>query len=416
MVYRVLHVLDHSWPLLSGYSVRSQNLVAAQHRLGQEPRVVTGPLHQLDDSAASDAVFEGVPYWRTPFRGNLSRLAVARRWPPLREATVVLLLRRRILDLLEHEPFDLIHAHSPALCGLAAWHAARSRRIPFIYEIRAFWEDAAVDQKKSKQDSARYRLSRSLEGFVARRADAVVGIARHILDDLWARGISPGKLFHIPNGVDAERFSPLPRDTRLAAELGLDNEPVLGFIGTLYRYEGISWLVRAAAELRRRGLSFRLLIIGHGEDIPEITAAVREADAGDYIRVLGQIPHDQIQRYYSVMDILVYPRRRVRLTELVTPLKPLEAMAQGKAVLASSVGGLRELVEQEKTGVLFEPDDIDDFCRQAERLLRDEEWRRELGKRAREIILREKDWKVLAGRYEEIYDLAVGRARSRLHP
>lgn len=407
MPYRVLHVLDHSWPVLSGYSVRSRYLATAQMQAGHLPNVVTSPLHQLDDPKACDTAVDGVPYSRTPLVDGISRLAISKRWPIVREAAVVLLLKRHILQLVDLTPFDVIHAHSPALCGLAAWKAARSKRLPFVYEIRAFWEDAAVDQRRTRRESLRYGVSRSLETFVARRAGAVVGIAKPILDDLQMRGVKPKRLFHVPNGVDAQAFHPAPRDVELAEELRLGKEPVLGFIGTLYRYEGIAWLVRAVIELRRRGTPCQLLVAGYGEDFKDIESAVRTEGAADYIRLLGTIPHDQVRRYYSLMDLMVYPRHSTRLTELVSPLKPLEALASGKAILASNIGGIRELVEAEKTALLFQPNNIDDFCRQAQRLIQQEDLRRELGEQARQLILRDKDWKILAQRYDAVYRTAI---------
>jgi PEP-CTERM/exosortase A-associated glycosyltransferase len=411
--YRVLHVLDHSRPLLSGYSVRSHSLLTAQQRIGFAPRVVTGPLHELEATGVTEATIEGVFYRRTALSG-FARHALERRLPMVREMAVVRLLRRRILELLEEQPVDVIHAHSPSLCGLAAVQAGRLRGVPVVYEIRAFWEDAAVDQRKTQTHSLRYQVSRRLEGYVASRANAVVGIARHILADLRERGLDSQKLFHVPNGVDAERFVALPRDVRLAQDLALTGEPVLGFIGSLYRYEGVAWLVRAAAELRRRGSRFQVLIVGQGEDLPEIHRAIRESGAQDYAHAIGAVPHEQVQRYYSLMDVLVYPRRSVRLTELTTPLKPLEAMAQAKPVLASDVGGIRELVEPEQPCLLFSPDSVEDFCLKARQLVGDADFRRDLGEKAREMILREKDWKVLARRYEAVYDFATrGRRDSR---
>ncbi len=408
---RVLHVLDHSWPVHSGYSFRSLHLLAAQQHLGLRPQALTGPLQLADDPLAADTVKDSLAYWRTPYSGSFSKWAIERRSPILREATVVRLLLRRILDLLDREPFDIIHAHSPALCGLAALRAARSRRLPFVYELRAFWEDAAVDQHKTHSRSLRYMLSRQVEDYVVHGADAVVGIAQSILKDLKTRKADPSKLFHVPNGVDTDKFIPTPPDKRLAAELGLGKEKVLGFIGSFYSWEGVAWLVRAVTELRQRGCACKLLLIGDGEEMPAVRAAVQELGASDFVLVLGRVPHEQVERYYSVVDALVYPRHRMRLTDLVTPLKPLEAMAQGKAVLGSDVGGIRELIEPEKTGLLFKAGDIDDFCRQARRLIQDESLRLDLETRARAVILQEKNWKTLARRYADIYEAAIRNHR-----
>jgi glycogen synthase len=221
--------------------VRSHSLIKAQKSIGFDSDALTGPLHQLEDPGATDATIDEVSYRRTPLPPGVTWYVLDQRIPVLREMAVVRLLRERILEVLDAQSFDIVHAHSPALCGLAALQATTARKIPFVYEIRAFWEDAAIDQKKTRPQSPRYRISRQLEEYVVRRAGAVVGIARHILEDLRQRGLDPKKLFHVPNGVDAERFTSSPRDTELAAQLGLSDEPVLGFIGSLYRYEGIAW-------------------------------------------------------------------------------------------------------------------------------------------------------------------------------
>ncbi len=401
---RVLHVLDHSWPVLSGYSIRSRNLIAAQHRLGQAIVVITGPLHQIDDPAASDMVLDGVDYRRTPVAGALARSVLRQRWPILREWMTIRCLRNRILQLIDTQALSIIYAHSPALCGLAGLQAARRRGLPFVYEIRAFWEDAAVDQRRTRTTSLRYRLARALEDHVAKRADAVAVIAQPMLAELRARGVPAEKLFHVPNGVDADRLAPLARDAQLAKELNLDDSPVFGFFGSLYRYEGVAWLIRAAAELYSRGNRFQLLIIGSGEERTAIRDAIREYGAEAYTRLIERVPHEEIRRYYSVVDVMVFPRLSVRLTEMVTPLKPLEAMSLQKAVLASDVGGHRELVEHNNTGLLFRSEDVADFCSQAQRLISEPLLRQQLGERGREMILRDKDWKVLARRYLAIYE------------
>jgi glycogen(starch) synthase len=409
----VLHALDHSWPVLSGYAIRSRNLISAQHSVGESIRVVTGPLHELDDPSATEVVVDGVRYLRTPIRGRFAQAALRQRWPLLREREVVRTLRHRLLEILDSDAVKLVYAHSPALCGLAALQAARKWGVPFVYEIRAFWEDAA-SQNGMGVSSVRSHLTRELETYVARRADAVAAISKPMLNDLRSRGISANKLFHVPNGVDTGRFGPSSRDEGLAQELGLVDRPVFGFLGSLYRYEGISWLVRAAAQLRARGHRFGILIIGRGEDQPAIETAIRDCNAGNYIRSLEHVPHERIARYYSVIDIAVYPRQSLRLTELVTPLKPLEAMAFKKPVLASAVGGIRELVEDERTGLLFEPENVSDFCRQAERMILSPTLCEALSERGRQFVVRERDWKILAKQYRDIYDFVLQASRNRL--
>lgn len=412
MTLRVLHVLDHSWPILDGYSQRSRSIVKAQSQIGLSPLVLTGPSQQVDDPGATDLSLDGIRYFRTGGQG-ISGRAIRNRWPILRELMMVRTMRLRIEQLFDADRFDLSHAHSPALCGLAAARAARSRGFPFVYEIRSFWEDSAVAQEKARHGSLRYRLGRGLETHIVRHADAVVGISQAILSDLAKRNVASSKLFHVPNGVDTERFIPRQRDPSLAAEFGLNNVPTLGYLGTLFPWEGIPWLVRAAAKLRCDGTLFKLLIVGDGAVFAEVQSAIQEVGAQEYVLLLGRVAHDQVEHYYSLMDVLVYPRLNFRVAEMVTPLKPLEAMALGKAVLGSDVGGIRELIEPEVDGLLFDCEDVEDFCRQATRLLQDAKLRRQLGDQARHNVTQEKDWKVLAGRYANIYNHAMQRVRSR---
>src|SRR5271170_2833232 len=357
------------------------------------PRVLTSALHQMDDPGAAELTLDNVRYSRTPLGTGVSMRAIRGRWPLLRELAVVRSLQRQIECLLDKESFDILHAHSPALCGLAAWQASRSRRIPLVYEIRSYWEDSDLSVKKSLSKKLRYRLIRNLESFVVRRSDAGVGISSSLLADLQPRQIPSNKPFCIPNGVDIARFVPRPRDAGLAARFGINEIPTLGFLGTFFPWEGVPWLVGAAAKLRQTGVNFKLLIVGDGPEAPDVRKAIVDTSSQNFVSYLGRVANDQVEQYYSLMDVLVYPRRSVRIAELVTPLKPLEAMAAGKAVLGSAVGGIRELIEPEVTGLLFTPENISDFCRQAQRLLQDSTLRSTLGDRARLAMIEQRDWK-----------------------
>lgn len=412
--YRILHVVDESLPLVSGYAIRTKGITHAQTALGNTPVVVTGPTHQLRDSRAANISIDGVAYVRTPTPGGLARRAIAQRWPVARELAIIRAFQVRISRALDSGRFDIVHAHSPVLNGLAALCSARAHKVPFVYEIRAFWEDAAADQGKTSRRSLRYAMTRRLEQHVVQRADAVVGIARSIVDDLASRGVATEKLFHVPNGVDTDSFRPIPRDNALSAKLGTGEGPVFGFIGSLFYFEGVSWLVRASVELHRRGAQFKLVIIGHGEDAERIRKEIAENNAEEYVLFLGKIPHEQIRSYYSLIDVMVYPRRSVRLTELVTPLKPLEAMAQRRAVLGSAVGGIRELVEDERTGLLFTPESVEDFCQQASRLITDADLRNRVAEAGRQMVVDQKTWITTAARYDDVYEFARKAAAKRL--
>ncbi|PLK27368.1 TIGR04063 family PEP-CTERM/XrtA system glycosyltransferase [Novosphingobium sp. TH158] len=345
---RVLHVLDHSLPLHSGYTFRTRAILKSQQAAGIEVRGITGLRHMADGPDAEEA--GGILFHRT--RGEATGPAGLREWREIG------LLASAIETLCQEWRPDVIHAHSPALCGAAALRAARRLGIPIVYEIRAFWEDAAVGNGTGSEGSLKYRLTRSLENHVVKGADAVVTICQGLKDDLVARGTDPGRITISPNGVDLSLFGePLAPDPVLRTMLSIGNGPVIGFIGSFYDYEGLDVLIEAMPLLLERQPDARLLMVGGGPCEAALREQALNSPAADAIRFVGRVPHHEVDRYYALCDIMAYPRKASRLTDLVTPLKPLEAMAQDKLVAASSVGGHRELVDDGNTGILFAPDD-----------------------------------------------------------
>lgn len=397
---RVCHVLDHSLPHTDGYAVRSAAILRFQSELGLEPVGVTSPFHP-DGSSAGTETIDGQQYHRTPHCGT--------QWPVVRELSSVNRLRRRLADLVSRQRPHVLHAHSSCLWGLATLRVARSYRLPFVYEIRSFWEDDAVDLKKTSYGSVRYRLTRGMETFVARRAHAVVTIAERMKRDLMQRGIAGEKIFVVPNAIDSQRFAACLPDEALRASLGLDGCVAIGYIGSFYRWEGVDELVRAMPSIIRRcgnGQMAKLLIIGRGEDEELLRSLIDKLDLHANVNLLGAVPNSTIQRYYSLLDILVYPRRSTRLTDHVTPLKPLEAMAMGKAVLASDVGGLRELLP-EGTGCFFRPGVFQELAEKCVNLINNPQKRAELGRTARQYVCAHRDWRNVVRRYSDVYAFAL---------
>ena len=396
---RVLHVLDHSLPLHSGYTFRTRAILKAQAALGIEVRGVTGVRHFADGPSPEEA--DGLIFHRTT--GEVTGL------PGLREWREIGLLADAIGRVCEEWRPDVLHAHSPALCGQAAARVARARGIPLVYEIRAFWEDAAVGNGTGREGSVKYRLTRALEDNVVRAADAVVTICRGLRGDLIARGVAPERITISPNGVDLTLFGePAPRDPALAAELGLGNGPVIGFIGSFYDYEGLDDLIAAMPALIARQQDARLLLVGGGPREAALKAQAAASPAASAIRFVGRVPHAEVERYYALTDVLAYPRKASRLTDLVTPLKPLEAMAQGKLVAASSVGGHRELITDGLTGTLFPPDDPLACAQALANLLADRSGWSERRGLARAHVAANHDWARNVQRYQAVYQRLLG--------
>ncbi len=400
---RILHVLDHSIPLQSGYTFRSRAILREQRQRGWETVHVTSGKH----GAYKDALetVDGLPFYRTPPPGGLID-----RLPVLNQYAILAALTARVREVILREKPDVVHAHSPAINGAAALRAARPLGVPVVYEIRAFWEDAAVDHGTSAEGGLRYRMTRALETWVVRNANAVFTICEGLRADLAQRGVPERKITVIPNAVDAEHFQfGLPRDRELAERLGIGERPVLGFIGSFYAYEGIVDLVRALPGVVGRVPELRVLLVGGGPCHEEVTALVKSLGLEQTVIITGRVPHAEVDRYYSLVDVFCYPRRPMRLTELVTPLKPLEAMAQGRLVLASDVGGHRELIRDGETGMLFKAGDAAALTEAVVALFNARDRWPALRAAGRAYVEHERNWPRSVARYAPVYDEVTRR-------
>jgi len=398
---RILHILDHSLPLHSGYTFRTRAILKAQAARGWAVAGVTGP--RYNGEAPDPETVDELTFFRT----GKPRPAPS----PLSDWREVRALAARLDEVIGDWQPDILHAHSPALNGLAAIGVAKRRKLPLIYEIRAFWEDAAVGNGTGREGSARYRLIRALETHVARKADAVAVICEGLRSDLIARGIDGGKVMVSPNGVDLDLFGdPPPPDRELGAHLGLMGKDVVGFIGSFYDYEGLDDLIAGMPMLVAARPDAHLLMVGGGPMEQALRAQAAGSPVSDRIHFIGRVPHQEVERYYSLIDILAYPRKAMRLTDLVTPLKPLEAMAQRRLVAASDVGGHRELIEDGVTGTLFPPDDPAGLATALVGMfLNRSNWneRRDV---ARAFVERDRNWSSNVSRYEPVYQKLLERA------
>ncbi|MBB3034189.1 TIGR04063 family PEP-CTERM/XrtA system glycosyltransferase [Alteriqipengyuania lutimaris] len=401
---RVLHVLDHSLPMHSGYAFRTRAIMRAQLADGLDVRALTGLRHTAD--GPEDDVCEGLRFHRTA--GTASGPPGLHEWREVRaQADAIERLAR------DWRP-DVLHAHSPALCGLAAIRAGKRLGIPVVYEIRAFWEDAAVGNGTGTEGSPKYRLTRALENHVVAGADAVFTICEGLRQDLVERGFAPDKIGLSPNAVDMAQFgTPAPRDAALAAKLGVGDGPVIGFIGSFYPYEGLDDLIDALPLLRRRHPDTTLLLVGGGPEDAALRAQAAASPDRGRIVFTGRVPHDEVAKYYALVDILAFPRKRSRLTELVTPLKPLEAMAQGRIVAASDVGGHRELIDHEETGVLFPADDSQGLAHMLANMLDDTDSLPAMRERARRFVAASRDWQINSRLYLDVYHLLLPNRTDR---
>jgi len=403
---RILHILDHSLPLHSGYAFRTISILRESRALGWETVQLTSP-KQGGPLDVREETVDGWMFHRTPpVRGLVSDL------PAVGELELMGEVAHRIETLVRRFRPHLLHAHSPVLNAIPALRVGRRAGIPVIYEIRALWEDAAVDHGTTREGSLRYRVSRGIETYAATRAAHVVTICEGLRSEMVSRGLPFSRITVVPNGVDIEQFAGQgAKDAELACSLGLVGSVVLGFVGSFYGYEGLGLLVSAMRRILERRPDARLLLVGGGYQEDNLRRQATELGIADRVVFTGRVPHDEVCRYYDLIDVLVYPRLSMRLTDLVTPLKPLEAMAQGRLVAASDVGGHCELLKDGVTAVLFKAGSEEDLARKVLTLVDEPQRWPGLRAAARRYVESERTWKACVSRYGEVYERLAGRER-----
>jgi glycosyltransferase involved in cell wall biosynthesis len=405
---RVLHLLTNSLPQRqAGYTVRAQSIGLSQIAVGLDPHFATRagfPLNLGVLRAPAEERVDGVPYHRLAPnfdpRAGPERIA-------LETARAAERLVARLRPAVLHPASNFLNAQVAL--------ALRDRfGLPVVYEVRGFLEETWASRQDRGDDGTedealdadRYRGEKAAETDAMLAADAVVTLSEKMREDILLRGCHPDAVVVVPNAVDVDRFVPRPRDDALAASLGIEpGETVLGYVSTLSVYEGIRYLIEAAALLRDRGRRVRVLLVGDGEE-----RAALEAEAGRLglddgtVIFTGRVPHADIQRYYSIIDVFVVPRTNDRVSRLVTPLKPFEAMALERAVVVSGVDALLEIVSDGETGLTFRPEDPVNLADVLEPLLEDPGRRAALGSAARAWVAAHRTWRQNGERYRALYE------------
>ena len=391
---RILHILDHSIPLHSGYTFRTAAILREQRALGWETFHLSSPKQGV--TAAMVEEVDGLTFHRTSLPSPAPS-GVAE----LRQMRAV---QARIEELARELRPDVLHAHSPVLNAIPAIRAGRKLGIPVVYEIRAFWEDAAVDHGTTTEGSVRYRVTRALETWALKRIDHAFTICEGLRRDIVERGIPAAKVTVIPNAVDVEGFQLSgAADPVLRRQLGLEGATVLGFVGSFYAYEGLDLLLDAFPALLHKRPELRLLLVGGGPQETNLKAQAQRLGVADKLIFTGRVPHSEVSRYYDQIDLLAYPRHSMRLTELVTPLKPLEAMAQGRLFVASDVGGHRELIRDGETGTLFKAGSADALAAAVLDMLAHRERWPAMRAAGRHFVEDVRNWKNSVANYAAVY-------------
>jgi glycosyltransferase involved in cell wall biosynthesis len=395
---RVLHLVTDALPSTSaGYTIRTQEIALAQRLAGMDPHVATRigfPVTAGAIDGRTTVAVNGVPYHR------LLPLVMPGRMDRLYQTHL-----RHAARLTERLRPAVLHAASNYANAVIALALRDATGLPVVYEVRGFWEDTWLSRHAANADlklSDRYVRTRALETHCMTDADLVVTLGEAMREEIVQRGVPADNVIIVPNGVSEDFLRPLPDGSALRASLGIrPDEHVVGLVSSLVAHEGIGTLLEAVKILNDRGVKTRALIVGDG---PERTALQRQAaDLGLDAIFTGRVPSARVRDYHAVLDVFVVPRTPDRVCQLVTPLKPVEAMASGLPVVVSAVNALSEIISDKETGLTFPPLDAGALADQLQQVLDRRELRRKLGASARDWVARDRTWAHNAARYREIY-------------
>ena len=401
---RLCYVLHNSWPYSSGgYATRAHGLAKGLTDRGWEVCSITRPgfPHDLPsstitpDSLPMSDTLDGVTYHRIlyPKRNGMHNHSYMQQSVSIYE------------DYFRQLRPSVVMAATSYQSGVGALLAARRLGIPFVYEVRGWWEVTRVSRNPSFARQLVFKLMKGWENFVAYNADHVFTLTSPMRDELVRRGVAREKIDLLPNSCDTERFLPQAFNHELASQLGIsDGVPVIGYIGTFVDYEGLEVLVRACSLLKQQGVIFRLMLVGnedpsgqgHGKITSNIMEIANRDGLDDWLILTGRVPHHMVEQYYSLITIAPFPRLGIPVCEMVSPMKPLEAMSMEKLVIASDVGGMAEMVLHENTGMTFKKGDPESLMQVLRRAIEDKELRVNLGKRARQFVQNERTWEKTA--------------------
>ena len=400
---RVLHLVTDALPATSaGYTIRTHEIAVAQRSAGLDPHVATRcgyPVTQGRLDGRRLVVLDGVPYHRL-----LPWLMPARADADPRTADLGLALAAALTSRIRPA---VLHAASNFANARLALALRERYGLPVVYEVRGFWEDTWLSRHPDAEKlagSELYLKKRDLETRCMLAADLVVTLGEAMREEIVGRGVTAEKILIVPNAVSEEFLRPLPDATGLRAALGIDpDEYVVGVVSSLVQHEGIGTLLEATAILRARGLPARALIVGDGPERAALQRQAAEAGLAEAAIFTGRVPAAKVRQFHALLDIFVVPRTSDRVCQLVTPLKPVEAMASGLCVVTSEVKALTEIVKHEVTGMQTVPQDPVSLADCLEYLLYSPDIRRKLGNNAREWAARDRTWAHNATRYQDAY-------------
>ncbi|KAB8185891.1 glycosyltransferase family 4 protein [Microbispora catharanthi] len=394
---RVLHMVTNALPYTqAGYTVRTHRIVTAQKAAGLDPHVVTSwgwPMLQGHTDAEPYEEIDGIPYYRLLPKDEVPFESQGRM---IRGAADVSELVRTLRP-------QVLHAATDHRNGSVALAVRERTNTPFVYEVRGFLEETWVSRDPARIGSERHKLQREREAQIMREADAVVTLAETMAAEIVERGVPRERIFLAPNAVDDSLLTADYDGEAFRERFGIGrDEIVVGSVSSIVAYEGFATLLNAAALLRDAGTPVKVLLVGDGAERPALLEQVERLGLKEAI-LPGRVGPDEALQAQAAIDIFVCPREDLRVCRLVTPLKPVEAMALGKPVVLSDLPALSELVGGEGAGLLVPPGDPAALAKALAALRDDPERRRIMGEAGKAEVAAHRTWSSLARTYQGIY-------------
>lgn len=457
---KVLHVLANGPPDVNGYAIRTKMILEHLDQYTDVEVVgITSPWYPRNKNMMEPHEENGITYLRTPHPAQtdenlpvLLRIArwIERRhqhhypqrpekalkmklkrqqmglfgkvirlpaffskiaWKVVEEKVLIRYFTKQIIDVTKKLDIDLIHAHTPYRVGLPSLKAARKQRIPLIYEMRGMWEETAVANGRWLENGPAYKRFRRFETKVLRKSDGVICISEALKNEAISRGVDENSITIVPNGISPrlmESKTDRPDVSEVKSNLKLDeNTTVVGYIGSLREMEGVDQTAESVADLISKGHDIRFFVLTGKPGQTELKQLCETLGISDNTVITGPVSHDKVPEYYDLIDVFVVSRPDTRVTRFVTPLKPFEAMAMGKCVVASNLPALEEIIHHEKTGLLYNPDSHLNLSFEIGKCLTNPELKNQIEQNAQNWVLKNRKWEDLVQRTVGAYDLVT---------
>jgi len=404
---KVLHIIPQGPHMRGGSSVRSKNILKHQKKFVQPVAIVSPMFNKNQFPAHNPSVVNGIKYYYFLERRKFMQLLY--RFRPLRSITTFIHrkeFKKYVYSIALTEKPHIVHAASPYTNGLAGLYVSMALRIPFVYEIRGLSDYDVRYRKGFTKTGLRVAYRKRLENTLLHSSDAIVVLSSVSKRDLILRNIPKDKIFIVPNGVESAFVNNYRKSTseQILQLLNIKNRIIIGFIGFLKPVEDIICLIDAVSILVEQEIKdIIVLIIGEGPMLPTLRKYAESSGIEEYIKFLGNVPHEEIKTYYRALDIFVVPRIRNRMTETISPLKIIEAMAMEVPVIGSDVGGIKEVIKPGENGFLYKAEDPYSLAKQIRGLIDNRTFAKNVAKRARKWVLKDKKWEDIVGIYRNIY-------------